>query len=636
MKKLYSYNKFISESVKDLMTPKPEMEGLESFKKKSKEEMADTLYGECIMLFATEYIFTTNVPIINDEFCNFIQNEVGFDLWGQLDKKYKQFITIDVVLESLSKEELIKAYKLIFDKLKKDINEGVSDMMTPKSKEDIVNDLKKLDPDKKLLVGYEYELLWLVKLGLEEGGKFTGDAGYLLMDFAKVNDRKDIIQLLVDKGVDPGVDIDIIKHVIPNRKVDESVRDLMKPKGEDELLSDKSPNELLHGSIKNKWLPGVEAAIVKGADVNEPDSKGNTPLYNSVINHFLEGVQLLLAFDANIDARNNFGETAFYNAVYFGNFKIIKELIKHNPNPNIKNGWKDDLLDAIDVPGDHYSDEHEEMEKIVTDYVNKYNKTNESVKDLMTPKSKEEIEEHIPKELKLVYNQIPYEKEYTFSTMIGQEVTLRISLKHRNVSVFWLDNFHFYVVNVWDKKMNNLHSYNLTNIDVVISIINDNAEVNESVRDLMTPKSEEDIMKSFNKFHPLDMVVKGMNQGELFMVKKGVQILSSKCKPGEMAEILQNNLRNFYFTIAVEKGYMDIVKYVLEVGFKPNKDNMTWVATNGSIDMIKLLIEYGVVVDDELIEHVTKYRSDNKEEVLQLLNHYNKDKVINKIKKRWF
>ena len=61
----------------------------------------------------------------------------------------------------------------------------------------------------------------------------------------------------------------------------------------------------------------------------------------------------------------------------------------------------------------------------------------------------------------------------------------------------------------------------------------------------MTPKSEEDIMKSFNKFHPLDMVVKGMNQGELFMVKKGVQILSSKCKPGETAEILQNNLRNF-------------------------------------------------------------------------------------------
>lgn len=172
-----------------------------------------------------------------------------------------------------------------------------------------------------------------------------------------------------------------------------------------------------------------------------------------------------------------------------------------------------------------------------------------------------------------------------------------------------------------------------------IEYYNDYKKVNEGVRDLMTPKSEEEIMKRFNKFHPIDMVAKGVNNGVLSLVKKGVEILTdqSEGNVGEMSEILQNNLRNFYFTKAVERRYVEIVEYLLEVGFEPSENNMTWVCTNGSIEMIKLLIKYGSIVDDKLINHVTKYRSENIEEVLALLQKHNKDRVINKIKKkRWF
>ena len=103
-------------------------------------------------------------------------------------------------IEKMSKSE--REWYDMVHKPRKKLNESVRDEMIPKPKEQIINDLKKLSPNQKLIRGYEGDMSWLVKLGLEEGGELQGDTGGLLLQDACTNGRLDIVELLLDRGVD--------------------------------------------------------------------------------------------------------------------------------------------------------------------------------------------------------------------------------------------------------------------------------------------------------------------------------------------------------------------------------------------------------------------------------------------------
>jgi ankyrin repeat protein len=157
-------------NVKDMMTPKPEKEGLEEFMKKDRQEMADTLYAECIDMFSPNSP-DDETPTVTDSFCDFLKKEVGFDIWKEFLPKYKKFINYDMVLEDLTREQLIKIFKFIYDKK---LNEGVKDMMIPKSKqemedvfEDIIKNIRPISSDKSVVVS------WGVKGILDYMGETT-------------------------------------------------------------------------------------------------------------------------------------------------------------------------------------------------------------------------------------------------------------------------------------------------------------------------------------------------------------------------------------------------------------------------------------------------------------------------------
>lgn len=96
------------------------------------------------------------------------------------------------------------------NKLRKGINEGVKDMMTPKSEDDIKRDLDKLSPDRKLNKGINTELPWLVEDALKSGADpnmtYPGSSypkGFTcLMKVIITNCNLDIIKLLVKYGAD--------------------------------------------------------------------------------------------------------------------------------------------------------------------------------------------------------------------------------------------------------------------------------------------------------------------------------------------------------------------------------------------------------------------------------------------------
>jgi hypothetical protein len=149
----------------------------------------------------------------------------------------------------------------------------------------------------------------------------------------------------------------------------------------------------------------------------------------------------------------------------------------------------------------------------------------------------------------------------------------------------------------------------------------------------MTPKSEEEIFKQFSEYHPVDMIISGAKSGVLSVVKRGVEILSKKTN--QVPEILETNLQNHYFVKIAEKGYLDIMEYLLQQGFIPSRNNVKYIASICSYEMVELLMKYGCEVDDYLINHVERYRGMKQdfEKVMRLLQKHNKDRFVNKIKR---
>jgi hypothetical protein len=105
--------KKVNESVRDRMTPKPEEQGEEEFKSLDRLDKASSLYPECVEMFTTGLTFT-DVPIVNDKFCDFLKREVDFDVWKTFVPQFKNYLTFDMVLEDLTDEQLIKLYRVIY------------------------------------------------------------------------------------------------------------------------------------------------------------------------------------------------------------------------------------------------------------------------------------------------------------------------------------------------------------------------------------------------------------------------------------------------------------------------------------------------------------------------------------------
>ena len=83
------------------------------------------------------------------------------------------------------------------------INEGIKDYLKPKSEEQILIELGDASPDRKLRLGCQKNLRWLVEKGLEEGGNPAAGENRLII-WASENGHIDLVKkLLKDERVDP-------------------------------------------------------------------------------------------------------------------------------------------------------------------------------------------------------------------------------------------------------------------------------------------------------------------------------------------------------------------------------------------------------------------------------------------------
>ena len=153
------------------------------------------------------------------------------------------------------------------------------------------------------------------------------------------------------------------------KKIYESSNSILIPKSEEEILShleELSPDKLLLKSSQIGFLPGVKRALERGASVHAQDDLALC--WASEKGH-KDVVELLLKAGANVHARDDY---ALRWAAEYGHKSVVELLLKAGAKPN-KQIWE--LA----------------KRKGFLELLKKYGYINESIEDILKPKSQEDI-----------------------------------------------------------------------------------------------------------------------------------------------------------------------------------------------------------------------------------------------------
>jgi ankyrin repeat protein len=278
-----------------------------------------------------------------------------------------------------------------------------------------------------------------------------------------------------------------------NQFINESVRDLMKPKSEEEIklaLKDSDINKedgfgyskLMVAAWKRDW-DMVEFLIDNGADINNVDSNGQTILFVACADGNLDMVKYLIEKGINYNIEDSEGNSAIILAQYNEHTEVVDYL---------KSLRKPSLLKSL-------------------------LKTNESVRDLMKPKSEKELIELYgkltPEEelLKGTINYLPWVVKHALerganpNEKYSKGVTvLMYAITENDIEMMKIlldygadptieNQYGMTALRMWETWKGNKEMMDL--LDKYKSM------TNESVRDLMKPKSEEELDKIWKVYY---------------------------------------------------------------------------------------------------------------------------------------
>jgi len=188
----------------------------------------------------------------------------------------------------------------------------------------------------------------------------------------------------------------------------ESIRDMMKPKSKEEVekaIGNLVPNAKLISAAENgiDWI--IQKALDEGADIHHQE---DLALKSACDNGHEKSAKILL--DNGADIHTNKDSVLLY-ASWKNNYNIIKLLLEYGADIHADDDnsigsviekitiTKTDNIETIKLLLDHGATPKERDKKFAKAYkrldiinlLNKYMTTNESIRDQMKPKSKEDI-----------------------------------------------------------------------------------------------------------------------------------------------------------------------------------------------------------------------------------------------------
>ena len=360
-------------------------------------------------------------------------------------------------------------------------NESIRDKMTPKSFDDINNSMSKYTPEQQLLMGCKEGQIWLVRRALELGVDINHSEGICLM-WGCLYGYYNIVRLLLSRGAK--VTQDLISNVQEHNygekngivnllwkyyKTNEGVKDLMTPYPTDIII--KKLSVLSGDKLRNKLMnslwdgePSITDLLIQHCDVNTL----------SEMNKF-EVVRLAVTFD-------------YLSLIKWvldsgGMTKDTLELLRKDSESQFKLG----ITGLID--------------KYMSDNIEKYNPSNESLRDKMVPKSSEEIRSKLSVytpneqlmmgvrngELWLVKKALMDGADLNFQE--GSPFIWACINQNSDIMDYMIEKG----VKVNNEVIRKIKSYGYSVPTWLREYLKQHMKTNESVRDKMTPKSFEDI-----------------------------------------------------------------------------------------------------------------------------------------------
>ena len=113
----------------------------------------------------------------------------------------------------------------------------------------------------------------------------------------------------------------------------------------------------------------------------------------------------------------------------------------------------------------------------------------------------------------------------------------------------------------------------------------------ESVRDQMTPKSEDDIRSSVKRKGPKKRIEVGIQMNWMDMIKDGVE--EWKKKPNTISDYE----RSLLVSTAIRNDQTEIAEYLLDNNFHPHCERILEFIWSKKFDIVKHLIDKGVDMD---------------------------------------
>ena len=369
MRKLYPYNKFITEGVRDQMTPKSE-EDIKSILPSIIEEIKTLFDNNNVeysidfqRLYSDAYIvlfFNINKVSYMLDIFRFKEKKKPYQLMHYVkceDKKIDkhQYIRYDWRKLYLT-DDSSNMIKYISELLS--ITESVRDQMTPKSEEEIRNAIKNTHP------------LLRIENAKKAGFKLSNEEIRDIIDNAPLSRKIDLARNAGFKLSDKEIE-NITRQ---------QIEDLSHAKNPSPLNSLK-----LWNGLKNKCIPVIEEGIREGAKID----KQYLYLFCSDAG-IIECLLKLNALDSVL-------YELYQDAIKYGYSDVLKLLLKEDKITPTKKDvsmavWSENFrIVHILMKDKRVRDSLSEKDKEYFANIGESFKFNESVRDKMTPKSKEEI-----------------------------------------------------------------------------------------------------------------------------------------------------------------------------------------------------------------------------------------------------
>ena len=171
-------------------------------------------------------------------------------------------------------------------------------------------------------------------LAAETDVNAKAEDGHTPLHIAAVNGKKEIAELLIDKGADVNAKYDGWTPLHDAASYGhKEIAELLITNGADVNAKD------IIGFTPLQFAQTKEIAellITNGADVNAKDKYGRTPLHDRAFNVSKEIAELLIANGADVNAKNDLGRTPLHNAAWRVQMEIAELLIANGADVNAK------------------------------------------------------------------------------------------------------------------------------------------------------------------------------------------------------------------------------------------------------------------------------------------------------------